>query len=221
MLKLGKIGTRTLQGKVTLNSLTQEEYQQIVAVFGADVFSASGSFVIEAPSGMLIAGPTALTEGETGQFTATVFPASETPVKYLLYNGSTLISSQTDGQGRVYRTYNGVTLYEATGDVTVDQGISSAVTVKVRAQLGSESTYSDYIELTASPLTYPSSVNISGSDNVNETGNQVYTKAFNTNNFSARVLSVVWSLSTNTACTLASSNENSATVNVATVGRMP
>jgi hypothetical protein len=218
VLKLGKIGTRTLQGKVTLNSLTQEEYQQIVAVFGADVFSASGSFVIEAPSGMLIAGPTALTEGETGQFTATVFPASETPVKYLLYNGSTLISSQTDGQGRVYRTYNGVTLYEATGDVTVDQGISSAVTVKVRAQLGSESTYSDYIELTASPLTYPSSVNISGSDNVNETGNQVYTKAFNTNNFSARVLSVVWSLSTNTACTLASSNENSATVNVATVG---
>ncbi len=217
VINLGSIGTRTLQGKVTLSSLTLSEYQQIVEVFGADVFSPSGSFVIDAPSGILIAGPTAITEGDTAQYSATVFPVSGTQVAFLLYNGSTLISPQTDGQGRVYRTYNGVTLYEATGVMTVDQGLQSSVSVKVRAQIVGESTYSDYINVTAAQLTYPSSVNISGSDKVIETGNYQYTKAFNTDNFTAQVLSVVWSLTTNTASTLASSDNNSATVNVATV----
>lgn len=216
-IAMGKVGTKNYQGKITLSSLTEAQYNQLVELFGANVFEADGAFVIDAPTQVFIIGPSLVKEGGTGTFTATFFPVTESTVKYLLYNGSTLITAQTDQQGNVYRTYNGVTLYEATGVMTVDHGLQSSVSVKVRAQIVGESTYSDYINVTAAQLTYPSSVNISGSDKVIETGNYQYTKAFNTDNFTAQVLSVVWSLTTNTASTLASSDNNSATVNVATV----
>jgi hypothetical protein len=42
VLKLSTIGTKTLQGKVTLSSITLEEYQQLVTAFGASAFDSEG-----------------------------------------------------------------------------------------------------------------------------------------------------------------------------------
>jgi hypothetical protein len=42
VLKLSTLGTKTLQGKVTLSSITHEEYQQLVTAFGASVFDSEG-----------------------------------------------------------------------------------------------------------------------------------------------------------------------------------
>jgi len=42
VLKLNTIGTKTLQGKVTLSSITLEEYQQLLTAFGASAFDSEG-----------------------------------------------------------------------------------------------------------------------------------------------------------------------------------
>jgi hypothetical protein len=211
-IAMGKVGTKNYQGKITLSSLTESEYNQLVTLFGANVFEADGAFVIDAPTQVFISGPSQIKEGNTGTFTATFFPVTESSVKYLLYNGTTLITAQTDQQGNVYRTYNGVTLYEATGVMSV-ASIDSDVTVKVRAQVEDSGEYSAYMDVTAVNITYPTAVTISGTSPINSNGMYNYTKALS-GTYNADVTNVAWSLSSNSASTLYSSDANGATVNV-------
>lgn len=213
-IQIGKIGTKTLQGKFTLVSLSQADYEELVELYGANVFESEGSFIIDAPDTVQIAGPTSLMEGGSGTYTATAFPVTGATFKYLLYNGDALVTSQTDGQGKVYRSYGGVTLYEASGAVSVDSPLTNDVTLKVRAQLEGTSTYSDYITLAASKYTYPSSVNISGAGSIDQNGFNNYTKAFDTDNFNAEVLNVAWTLTSNNACSISASDNDGATIQV-------
>lgn len=209
---MGKVGTRNYQGKITLSSLTLEQYNQLVELYGANVFNAEGSFVIDAPTQVFISGPSSVKEGASGTFTATFFPVTEAAVKYLLYNGTTLIEAQTDQQGNVYRTYNGVTLYEATGVMSVGT-IASDVAVKVRAQVDGTTSYSEYLEVSAQKLSYPTAVTIDGQGTVNSNGMYNYTKSL-TGTYNAAVTNVAWSLSSNSASTLYASDADGATVNV-------
>lgn len=211
-IAMGKVGTKNYQGKITLSSLTEAQYDQLVELFGANVFEADGAFVIDAPTQVFISGPSLVKEGGTGTFTATFFPVTESAVKYLLYNGTTLVESQTDQQGNVYRTYNGVTLYEATGVMNVGS-LESDVAVKVRAQVDGTSSYSSYIDVSAQKITYPTAVTISGNGTVNQNGMYNYTKALS-GTYNAEVTNVAWSLSSNNASTLYSQDANGATVNV-------
>ena len=211
-IAMGKVGTRNYQGKITLSSLTLEQYNQLVDLFGANVFNAEGSFVIDAPTQVFISGPSSVKEGTSGTFTATFFPVTEAAVKYLLYNGTTLIEAQTDQQGNVYRTYNGVTLYEATGVMSVG-AIASDVAVKVRAQVDGTTSYSEYLEVSAQKLSYPTAVTIDGQGTVNSNGMYNYTKSL-TGTYNAEVTNVAWSLSSNSASTLYASDADGATVNV-------
>lgn len=214
VLKLGAVGTKSLRGKVTLSSLDQEGYNQLVEVFGASVFQADGAFTIDAPANVFISGPTKITEGGIGTFTGVAFPVSDAGVKYLLYNGSTLIEAQTDAQSRVYRKYNGVTLYEATGVMTVDNGISADVTVNVRAQVNGTYTYSDMFAVTAEKYTYPTSVIITGDNAIDRNSTKEYTKSFNTNDFNTEITNVAWSLATNSIASITESGNDSAKVTV-------
>ena len=211
-IAMGKVGTKNYRGKITLSSLTESQYNQLVTLYGANVFNSDGAFVIDAPTQVFISGPSEIKEGNSGTFTATFFPVAESSVKYLLYNGTTLITAQTDQQGNVYRTYNGVTLYEATGVMSV-ASIDSNVAVKVRAQVEDSGEYSAYMDVTAMNITYPTAVTISGAGTVNSNGMYNYTKALS-GTYNADVTNVAWSLSSNSASTLYSSDANGATVNV-------
>jgi hypothetical protein len=77
VIKMGSVGTNNLQGKVTLSQMTQEDYSAIVEVFGDNVFSPDSQFIIDAPAGIYLSGPTTLLYGEQGQFVAKAFPVTE------------------------------------------------------------------------------------------------------------------------------------------------
>ena len=212
-IAMGKVGTKTYRGKITLSSMTESEYNQLIELYGANVFNSDGVFVIDAPTQIFINGPQQIKEGNSGTFTATFFPVTEATVKYLLYNGTTLITAQTDQQDRVYRTYNGVTLYEATGVMSVASGITNDVSVKVRAQVDGTEDYSAYVDVVGKKITYPTAVTISGDSTINSNGMYNYTKSMS-GTYNAEVTNVAWSLSTNSASTLYSQDASGATVNV-------
>lgn len=213
VLKMGSVGTKNLQGKVTLSSLTLEEYQQLLVAFGASAFSGSGAFTINAPAGVFLSGPNSLLEGSQGQFTAAIFPAGSGTVKYKMYANGSVISPSTDQQGNVYRAYNGITLYESTGVVSVGT-IGSDVTVVIGASVDETGVESNMISFTGINITYPSNLTIGGNNNIKEIGASQYTRSFNTNNYTAELLSVVWSVSANNACSITAQNNNMATLTV-------
>lgn len=214
VLKLGKVGTHTLNGKVTLSSLTQAEYQQLVDVFGADVFNENGTFVIDAPAGVVISVDNSTVEpGGTAQVTATAFPVKDgNAIVYQLYKNNSLIQPVNG-----IATTDGISLNTATGAITTTEQAGATVSVKAVATVDGSTVTSSAVSIVVQPLTYPSSVNISGVDKVKEAGEYSFTKAFNTDNFTARVLSVAWSLSENAASTLKSQSDSGATVNVTAV----
>ena len=192
VLEMGKVGTKNLQGKVTLSSMTQAEYQQLVSLFGASVFNAGNEFVIDAPTGVAIAADKSQIEPEgTGQVTATLFPVTDgATIVFQLYKDSTMINPVND-----IATVDGISLNTTTGAITTTSAAGGTVKVRAAATVGGNTTYSDYVTILVEPLTYPSSIIITGSYNIQEAGSYNYTKAFNTDNFTAQVLSVVWSLS--------------------------
>ena len=97
--------------------MNQSQYNQIIELFGSNVFTEGSVFTIDAPTSVFITGPSQLREGESGTFVGSFFPTSSTPIKYIMYNGTTKIPTQWDGQGRAYETYAGITLYEDTGAI--------------------------------------------------------------------------------------------------------
>ena len=211
VLKIGAVGTKTLQGKVTLSSITQSEYTQLVEVFGVSVFQPDSAFIIDAPDTVLLSGPTSLMEGGSGSYSATAFPVSSNSFKYLLYNGTTLIESQTDQQGNVYRTYGGVTLYEATGAISVNAVIGSNITLKVRANIDGTETYSDFITVSVEKYTYPSAVTIDGSASIDSNGLKNYGKTLS-GTYNATVTGVEWRVSENNACSIHNSTTDNTLV---------
>ncbi len=213
VIAMGLVGTRNLQGKVTLSSITQSEYQQLVSIFGSNVFNAGGTFIIDAPECVLLAlGETEIEAGTGTQATATAFPIqSGTSILYQLYNGQTLVPATDD-----VATYGGVSLNVNTGEVTTTSTASATVRIRAIAIHGGTATFSDYMELTVYQLTYPSSVVISGDDNLKSLGDYAYTKLFDTDNFTAQVLSVAWSLTgASYFASITQQSSSGATVNVA------
>ena len=93
VIAMGKVGTKNYSGKVTLSTLTEAQYNQLVTLYGANAFDSSSSFVIDAPAQVFISGPSEVKEGSTGTFVGTFFPVTENSIKYLLYNGTILIES--------------------------------------------------------------------------------------------------------------------------------
>ena len=217
VLKMGKVGTRSLQGKVVLTSINAEQYNQIIEVFGPSVFTPSSSFVIEAGTGSFIDGPTQVSGGTTDKYQAAFFPVSSDQPKYLLYIGSQLITPTTDGQGRVYREHGGVKLYQATGVIEAAANISQEVTLRVRAQLGDTLTYTDYITVVCRAMTYPNII-IDGRDTIGRPGSVNYTKSFNPSEFSAEVTNVHWTVDCDSSiATITDTEGGNATLGVVNV----
>ena len=179
IIKVGKIGTKTLRGKVTLTSIDQNSYDAIVEVFGDNVFSPDSQFIIDAPDSVFISGPTQLLSSEEGQFICAAFPVTENAPLYFLYNssGTQVTANATDERGKYYYTGNEgsrIKLYESSGIVVIESGLSSDTTVKVRARISGTSTWSDYITLQTQKLVMPVVTITSGVGRIREVGSYDY-----------------------------------------------
>ena len=220
MIWLAAVAQLTLTGHITLSSLTMAQYNQLVTLYGAEAFTPGNALVIDytAP---LLEGPASLKNGDTGQYTGAAFPVSDNPLLFILFNGAQEeVTPQTDDQGRVYRTWNGVTLYEASGVVEVDAEITTGSSMTVKSKCGTA--YSAPITLTTSIHTYPSLVTIVGTNSVQEAGDYNYSRSFDTDSFDADIVSSEWQLSATDIATLTPNNDGSAaTLNVTTVSTTP
>lgn len=210
MIWLAGVEQLSLTGHITLSSLTMEQYERLLALYGQEVFTVGNDLIIDyaAP---LISGPTLLKNGDTGQFTGAAFPVSQNPLLFILFNGAQEeVTPQTDGQGRVYRTWNGVTLYEASGVVEVDANITQGSSVVVKSKCGTA--YSASLTLTTGIHTYPATVTINGTAKIATDGNFDYARVFDTDDFDAAIESSVWELSETQIATLTPNSDGSAAV---------
>lgn len=209
MIWLAGVTTLNITGRVVLSSLTWSQYNQLVELYGSEVFTDGNNFIIDFTM-PLISGPTSLKNGDTGLYQGVAFPIGSGPLQFLLYDGDTLIDPQTDGQGRVYRTYAGVTLYEASGVVEIDASITQTTSVLIRAKAGNY--YSANIVLAVSLHTYPTMVTISGPDSIADNGTFNYTRQFNTQDYDASIVSVVWEMTQTIIATLTPNSDGSIAV---------
>ena len=210
MIWLAEVAQLTLTGHITLASLTMAQYNQLVTLYGSEAFTPGNTLVIDytAP---LLEGPASLKNGDTGQYTGVAFPVSDNPLLFILFNGAQEeVTPQIDGQGRVYRTWNGVTLYEASGVVTVDGEITTGSSVTVKSKCGTA--YSAALTLTTGIHTYPATVTINGTAKIATDGNFDYTRVFDTDDFDAAIESSIWELSETQIATLTPNSDGSAAV---------
>lgn len=85
IIKLGEIktagGTLSLKGKITLDSVNEEQVNKIVEIYGSNCFSPSNDLWILAPSAIYVSGPTTVKEDGSYVYTPVVFSTKEGTIK--------------------------------------------------------------------------------------------------------------------------------------------
>ena len=182
VLRFAKVGTHTLQGKVTLTSLNYEQYQQILAVYGSNVFDPNGTFVIDAPDGIYFEAPASVTEGQEITLNAIAFPVGN-PIVYHLFDSSNAEIQPVDG----IATYNGVTLNVNTGVLSVGT-ISADFTIKLRAVSGES--FSELQPCLVRDISTIEGFNVSGSMEFTTTGTHELTIVPTNPNYNVPIQSI-------------------------------
>lgn len=81
IIKLGEIktagGTLSLKGKITLDSVTEEQVNKIVEIYGSNCFSPNNELWIVAPASIFVSGPTTVKEDGSYVYTPVVFSTKE------------------------------------------------------------------------------------------------------------------------------------------------
>lgn len=200
LLSIGKIGTKNLRGSITITSMTETQYATLIELFGSSAFQSYSQFRIIAPEGIYLTGPASLKHGQTGQFVGSIVPATEAPMKYLLYSDSTTttpITPQTDEQGRIYRQYDVIRLYEDSGIVYLTANPNNNIQAYVAAQKYGTAQQSIRKQFTAKYILYPSSITINGNDSIDRNGTYNYTKIINGGNSEYELSNISWSIEGN------------------------
>ena len=99
IIKLGDIktagGTLSLKGKITLDSVTDEQVNKIVEIYGSNCFSSNNELWIVAPSSIFVSGPTTVKEDGSYVYTPVVFSQKEGTIK-VTKSGLTSAESYND-----------------------------------------------------------------------------------------------------------------------------
>lgn len=99
IIKLGEIktagGTLNLKGKITLDSVTEEQVNKIVEIYGSNCFSPNSELWILAPASIFVSGPTTVKENGSYVYTPVVFSQKEGTLT-VLKNGLTSVDSYND-----------------------------------------------------------------------------------------------------------------------------
>lgn len=108
------------RGKVTLDSVNQEQVDRLTAVFGESAFDKNSSFYIVAPDSIFVSGPDIIYEGDTGKFTSVIFSQESG-------TGTTIYKIQSGSR-------TGTTLNSSTGELTTTENGNSDATLTILAQ---------------------------------------------------------------------------------------
>ena len=99
IIKLGEIktagGALSLKGKITLDSITEEQANKIVEIYGSNCFSPSSELWIIAPTSIFVSGPTTVKEDGSYVYTPIAFSQKEGTVK-ITKSGLTSADSYND-----------------------------------------------------------------------------------------------------------------------------
>lgn len=99
IIKLGEIktagGTLSLKGKITLDSVTDEQVNKIVEIYGSNCFSPNNELWIIAPTSIFVSGPTTVKEDGSYVYTPVVFSQKEGTIK-VVKSGLTSADSYND-----------------------------------------------------------------------------------------------------------------------------
>ena len=188
LISLGSIkdagGTLSLKGMIALVSVTQDQLNSIKRIFGDDCTTLGNELYIKAPDGVFVTGPTEILEGNSGQYSASVFSENVGSVEYYIYNGSSEVSS-----------YNGATIDKITGLMTTTiTGSDRTITVRVKHIPTQGAIVRGEMQVKVSRLIFPTSATISGQQLLNATGNARYDLKINTQNVNGEY-ATEWSLS--------------------------
>lgn len=99
IIKLGEIktagGTLSLKGKITLDSVNEEQVNKIVEIYGSNCFSSDNELWIVAPSSIYVTGPTTVKEDGSYIYTPVVFSTKEGTLR-VVKSGLTSADSYND-----------------------------------------------------------------------------------------------------------------------------
>lgn len=153
IIKLGDIktagGTLSLKGKITLDSVTEEQVNKIVEIYGSNCFSSSNELWIVASASIFVTGPTTVKEDGSYVYTPVVFSQKEGTLR-VTKSGLTSADSYNDET-------NTLTCKESGYDRTIK------LTFIFTSNDGSEVNRKD-VTITVKALRYATSFNITEVD---------------------------------------------------------
>lgn len=190
LVSLGAIkksgGTLSLKGMISLVGVNREQLNSIKSVFGDNCTVPGSELYIKAPDGVFVTGPAEILEGNSAQYSASVFSENLGTVEYYIYNGSSEVSA-----------YNGVTIDKFTGLVTTSiTGENRTITIRVKHIPTKGAIVRGEIQVKVNSIVFPANadVTISGRQLLNTTGSVRYELDINTPNVNGEY-STEWSLS--------------------------
>lgn len=128
LVNLAKIGTLDLKGKVVLESITLEQINALMDVFGESAFDRNSDFYIDAPAAIFISGRTELVEGKSEKYSAVVFGATVNKIVWSIASGAKdSVTLSDDGLLSVEEGYGSGTLVIQTSVLT-DKGRTDVMT---------------------------------------------------------------------------------------------
>lgn len=173
------------KGKVTLNSITAEYVDELIALFGDKCFNKESAFFISAPDSIFLHGDSIILEGDSAQFKAVVFSLEDGTgtFKYSISSGSRTGTSIDRNTGLLTTTENGI----------ADTVLTISV-IYISPKGVSSSTSKD---ITIKKRTYPTSTElgnlITGTKEL-ETVGQIVTLSVDLSSYTGRIASYGWSL---------------------------
>ena len=148
LIALKNLGVLNLKGKVVLSSITLEQLNTLIGVFGETAFDKNSDFFINAPDAIFVSGRTELLEGESEDYNCIVFGGEVKKLTWSIYSG-----------GNSYTSIN-----KDTGVLTITEGVGSrTLTIRVTAITDSGTKIKD-LTVTVKARVYPfsSQTSISG-----------------------------------------------------------
>ena len=141
LAEISEIGNLDLKGKVVLTSVTIDQINMLMNVFGETAFDKNSDFFIYAPGAMFITGRTELLEGESEDYNCIIFDGEVKSITWSIYSGDS--------------SYTSINL--KTGLLTTREGAGNrTLTIRVTAITDSDTKTKD-LTVTIKARVYPSS----------------------------------------------------------------
>ena len=180
LAEISGIGNLDLKGKVVLSSITLEQLNTLIGVFGETAFDKNSDFFINAPDAIFVTGRTELLEGESEDYDCVVFGGEVQKLTWSIYSGSSSYTS----------------INTETGVLTTTEGMGNGtLTIRVTAITDSGTKIKD-LTVTVKARVYPSSssqVTISGPSKL-ESAKTSYQLAFSVSGITGDMIAT-WTLS--------------------------